>query len=171
MDMAAINGYLATYGMVFIFIIFFLEYLNMPGLAAGIIMPLAGMWAKSYDASFIGVVFVSVVAGMLASGVLYLVGRFGGMYLIDMLIKKFPKKESFINSKIDIIREKGAVGVFICKLIPGIRTIISIPAGACKIGAFKYVLASGLGILIWNTAFVAAGYLFSDAVITLMARG
>ncbi|MEF9934512.1 MAG: DedA family protein [Clostridium sp.] len=171
MDMAAINEYLSTYGMLFIFIIFFLEYLNVPGLAAGIIMPLAGVWAKSYGANIFFVVLVTVLAGMLASFVLYLIGRFSGMYLIDKIVNKFPKQGAKINAKVEMIRKKGAIGVFICKLIPCIRTIISIPAGACKISAVKYTVAAGLGIIVWNSAFVAAGYLFSDAVITLMARG
>ena len=44
MDVNSILDYLAQYGVIFIFVIVFLEYLNLPGLPAGIIMPLAGLW-------------------------------------------------------------------------------------------------------------------------------
>ena len=44
MDANSILNYLSQYGVMFIFIIVFLEYLNLPGLPAGIIMPLSGLW-------------------------------------------------------------------------------------------------------------------------------
>ena len=44
MNANSILNYLSQYGVLFIFIIVFLEYLNLPGLPAGIIMPLAGFY-------------------------------------------------------------------------------------------------------------------------------
>ena len=42
MDIDAVLNYFATYGLTLLFVIVFLEYLNLPGLPAGIIMPAAG---------------------------------------------------------------------------------------------------------------------------------
>ena len=46
-----------------------------------------------------------------------------------------------------MLREKGSVGVFVSKLLPMVRTIISIPAGMVKMDFVKYTISSCLGIL------------------------
>ena len=45
MTMEVISQYFTNYGAIAIFVIVFLEYLNLPGFPAGVIMPLAGIWA------------------------------------------------------------------------------------------------------------------------------
>ena len=62
MDVNSILDYLAQYGVIFIFVIVFLEYLNLPGLPAGIIMPLAGLWISRGNMNFPFVLFLSVIA-------------------------------------------------------------------------------------------------------------
>ena len=44
MDVQMLTQYFLRYGAVFIFVIILLEYMNLPGIPAGIIMPLAGIW-------------------------------------------------------------------------------------------------------------------------------
>ena len=56
MDANSLLDYLSQYGIVFIFIIIFLEYLNLPGLPAGIIMPVAGLWVSRGNMNFLIVV-------------------------------------------------------------------------------------------------------------------
>ncbi len=64
----------------------------------------------------------------------------------------------------EVLRQKGCIGVFISKLLPMVRTIISIPAGAIKMDFIKYSISSVLGIFIWNFVFIGAGYVFGEAV-------
>ena len=49
--------------------------------------------------------------------------------MLGFYFRKFPKQKEAVESKIDMLREKGSVGVFVSKLFPMVRTIISIPAG------------------------------------------
>ncbi len=51
------------------------------------------------------------------------------------------------------------------KLIPMIRTLISIPAGISKMNMAKYIVSSTLGILVWNLVFVGAGYFLGDMLL------
>ena len=53
--------YITKYGYIFLAIIVFLEYLNLPGLPAGIIMPAAGILIKSDGLSFIYTLIISVI--------------------------------------------------------------------------------------------------------------
>ncbi|MCI6276780.1 MAG: DedA family protein [Clostridium sp.] len=168
MDASNLTNYFYQYGSLFVFIIVFLEYLNLPGLPGGIIMPMAGVWAATGNMSLISAILLSVLAGVLGSWVLYSIGRFGGNFLLEKYLKRFPKHEKYINEKIEFLREKGNIGVFISKLIPVARTLISLPAGLLKMNFLKYSLYSALGILVWNCTFISAGYFFSTTVIHMI---
>lgn len=164
MNMEILMNYFSQYGLIVFFIIIFLEYLNVPGLAAGIVMPLAGVWAANEGIGFFTAIFISVIAGLLGSLVLYAIARIGGEIFLKKLINKFPSQEKTINNKLDYLRQKGSVGFFVSKLIPMARTLIEIPAGVLKIDFMKYFCSAGLGIFVWNLIFVGSGYIFGEAV-------
>ena len=54
--------------------------------------------------------------------------------------------------------------MFLGKLVPMIRTLISIPAGMISMRFGSYTLSSLLGVFVWNLVFVGAGYFLGDAV-------
>ena len=110
---------------------------------------------------------LTVAAGLTGSWLLYLLGRFGGNKLLGFYFRKFPKHRPVIEEKMDYLREKGCAGVFVSKLLPMVRTLISIPAGMVKMDFVRYTVSSACGIFLWNLAFVGAGYFFGDAAIQL----
>ncbi|MDF2802834.1 MAG: DedA family protein [Anaerocolumna sp.] len=164
MDIQAITGYFQAYGIIAIFIIVFLEYLNLPGFPAGIILPLAGIFAKQGNISFLQAFLLSVLAGLFGSLLLYFLGRLGGEIFLDKYLLKFPKHRPAIEKTMKYISEKGCLGIFLAKQIPMIRTIISIPAGVLKFQIMKYTIYSTLGIALWNLVFMGAGYYLGDVV-------
>ena len=145
MSISELTDYFLRYGAFFIYLIVLLEYLNLPGFPAGVIM--------------------TVFAGLTGSWALYLLGRFGGGKVMEFYFKKFPKHRPVIEEKMAFLREKGGTGVFVSKLLPMVRTLISIPAGMVKMNFTKYTVSSACGIFLWNLAFVGAGYFFGDAAI------
>lgn len=161
--------YMTDYGWIGIFVIVLLEYLNLPGFPAGIIMPMAGIWAAKGNIAFATAFFITVAAGLTGSLILYYLGYKGGEVFLQGYLNKFPKQRPVIEEKLLWIRQKGCFGVFVSKLIPMIRTLISIPAGVSKMNLFKYTVSSTLGICLWNLVFVGAGYFFGDAVIGYLA--
>ena len=165
MDISELTRYFIQYGAFFIYLIVLLEYMNLPGFPAGVIMPLAGIWAAQGEISFPLVMVLTVAAGLTGSWLLYLLGRYGGNKVLGFYFKKFPKHQPVIEEKMDYLREKGCIGVFVSKLLPMVRTLISIPAGMVKMDFVKYTVSSVCGIFLWNLAFVGAGYFFGDAAI------
>lgn len=165
MDISGVAEYLSNYGMIFLFGIILLEYLNLPGFPAGIILPVAGLWVANSKESLIFALIVSVLAGLIGSWALYGVGKYGGDFLLKKYIDKYPKQEKYIEKNIEYLRKKGNIGVFVSKLIPMARTLISIPAGVLKLNFIEYSIYSALGILVWNGAFMSAGYFFGDAIL------
>lgn len=165
MQIDSILNYLSQYGLVFIFIIVFLEYLNLPGLPAGIIMPTEGLWVSRGNINFLVVLILSVLAGVIGSWCLYFLGLYGGNFLLEKYTKKFPKQKQYIENKLEYLRSKGGKGVFLSRLIPVARTIISIPAGVLKMNFLKFTLYSVVGIFIWNTVFISAGYILGEGIL------
>ena len=74
MDTTLITNYFELYGGLAIFVIVLLEYLNLPGFPAGIIMPLAGVYAAKGGLSLLSAITISVAAGELGSWILYFLG-------------------------------------------------------------------------------------------------
>ena len=165
MEIDNIMQYFVLYGPIAIYVIVLLEYLNLPGFPAGVIMPLAGIWTARGELSFFATRAITVAAGLTGSIILYGLGWGGGEVLLQKYYRRFPKQRELIERKIDYLRKRGGVGIFVSKLIPMVRTLISIPAGMIKMDFWKYVVGSTFGIALWNLVFVGAGYLFGDAVL------
>lgn len=165
MTMSVITEYFARYGGIAIFVIVLLEYLNLPGFPAGVIMPLAGVWAARGNIEFLLALLITVAAGLTGSLILYYLGYKGGELFLQKYLNKFPRQRPVIEEKLKWIRERGSFGIFVSKLIPMVRTLVSIPAGVSKMDLVQYTLSSTLGIFVWNLFFVGAGYFLGDAVL------
>ncbi len=170
MDISTLTMYFTQYGAVAIFVIVFLEYLNLPGFPAGIIMPLAGVMAAKGNIHFGWVMVITVAAGLAGSLLLYFLGLKGGQIFLRNYIRRFPNQEPGLRRNMEWVREKGCMGVFLAKLIPMLRTIVSIPAGVLQMPLGRYVLSSTMGIAVWNFVFVGAGYLLGDSVFELLEK-
>lgn len=170
MDLSTLTWYFTQYGAIAIFVIVFLEYMNLPGFPAGIIMPLSGIMAAKGNISFFSVMIITVLAGLLGSVLLYLLGWKGGPIVINAYTRRFPKQKPALDKALAWVQKKGSIGVFVAKLIPMFRTIISIPAGALQMRLTTYLLSSTLGIFVWNFVFVGAGYLMGDRIFELLGK-
>ncbi len=160
-----ILAYFTRYGGIAIFVIVLLEYLNLPGFPAGVIMPLAGIWAAKGQILFPTALLITVAAGLTGSLILYFIGYTGGDFVLQKYLNKFPRQRPAIEAKLEWVRQKGSLGIFVSKLIPMLRTLISIPAGISKMNMAKYIVSSALGILLWNLVFVGAGYFLGDMLL------
>ncbi|MDO5406838.1 MAG: DedA family protein [Eubacteriales bacterium] len=171
MDISALSSYFERYGGLAIFLVVLLEYMNLPGFPAGIILPFAGIYAAHGGMSLFLAIGISVLAGEVGSWILYFLGMYGGNAFLNMYLNRFPKHRQAIERTFDLIRRSGFYGIFISKLIPMVRTLISIPAGVLKMEFVKYSIASFLGITLWNTFFVGAGYIMGEPVLNIFTRG
>ena len=157
--------YLEAYGLFAIFFLMYLEYLNLPGLPAGLVMPLTGLWACQRGMSFVAALLFTTLAGLLGCLTIYLVGRWAGRPVLRWICKKFPRQAPRIDSAIAYVERKGQWGVLVGRLVPVIRTQISLPAGMLQMAVFPYLLFTTAGVCLWNLFFVGAGYYFGPQVV------
>lgn len=157
-----IAKFLNHYGLVFMFIIILIEYLNIPGFPAGVIYPAIGLWSKVSNIPIAMVITLSVIAGVIGSITLYCIGMSGGEQLLRVVCSrsnKLNKKIQFYESK---LRSANFTAIFSCTLIPVIRTIIPFVAGATKVEFRNYIIPSLLGITLWNVVLLYFGLVFGN---------
>lgn len=170
MDIPTLTSYFLRYGDAAIFVIVLLEYMNLPGFPAGVIMPLSGVMAARGNIGFARVMIVTVAAGLAGSLILYALGWVGGGRILERYMERHPEKREPLEKKLDWIRQRGCIGVFAAKLLPAVRTIVSIPAGILRMNLIQYTISSALGIIVWNLIFVGAGYACGEQVFALLGR-
>lgn len=168
MDIQLLTNYFFQYGSIIVFIIVLMEYLNLPGFPAGIIMPLTGVWAVKGQIGLVEVILLTELAGLLGSWILYFVGRYGGDYVLKKYLRRFPKHTKHIDQITRRIHSEGLkkyFWLFIAKLTPVARTIVSIPAGTFRMNFLGYTISSAIGVLLWNAILICAGYYFGDRIL------
>lgn len=157
--------YILKYGIIFLFFIVYLEYMNLPGLPGGVILPAIGVLIANNKYSFIAVFSVSVLAGVLGSISLYYVGYYVGNPLLEWIKRKIPKSKGSIDKAYEFSKRFGSKGVFVCRLLPVVRTIVSLISGTVKEDIVEFTIYSAAGIAIWNLVFILGGYLTTKAII------
>ncbi|MBE5959818.1 MAG: DedA family protein [Lachnospiraceae bacterium] len=157
MSLQSVLSLIEQYGLLIVFLVVFLEYMNMPGFPAGVILPFAGAWAAKGH-GFLITLLITIAAGLSGSVILYYVGKIGGTKLIEKCANKSPKLKKKLDNLTEMITQKGGYAVFLAKLIPVVRTLVGIPAGALGMKLPAYLVASVLGIAVWNSVLFCAGY-------------
>lgn len=154
------------YGLPLLAAVFFCEHLNLPGFPAGVIMPATGMLIGQSHLNLPLAIVISVLAGLAGCMVIYAICYFGGGPLLKKLFGKSEKFEHFVDLAHSRLEAGHGRALFVCRLIPVLRTIVSIPAGLLRMPLRDYVLWSALGIAVWNTVLISFGYFFSEAFLT-----
>jgi len=149
------------YGIFAMILIIFLEYACFP-ISSELVLPFSGAVARAENVSFFLLLPLSVLAGLLGTGLCYLAGHIGGEAILTKLIKRFPKTEKAINASRAKFTKYGAGAVCIGRVIPLCRTYIAFVAGAVGQSPSVYFPYSLLGITIWNSALLSFGYFLQD---------
>jgi membrane protein DedA with SNARE-associated domain len=149
------------YGLAAMFLIILLEYACFP-VSSELVLPFSGAVASINHTSFFVILPLSVIAGLIGTGICYTVGWFGGGALINAIKRRFPKSQKGIDSSYEKFKQNGAAAVCLGRVIPLIRTYIALVAGAAKLNPVTYFLASAVGITIWNTLLIGLGYVLRE---------
>jgi membrane protein DedA with SNARE-associated domain len=127
-----------------------------------IILAFAGwMLIERHGISPAFIPLAGVYAGLgsaVGASITYWAARLGGRPLVDRLAKIFRLDLKYIDRIEKQCRQWGAGIVFVGRMIPGVRTLVSIPAGLVRIPFPKFFLASFAGAYVWCTILIGAGY-------------
>ncbi|SMO66512.1 DedA family protein [Gracilimonas mengyeensis] len=132
-----------------------------PPLPSEVIIPFAGYVTTNGSLTIIGVIIAGTIGSVLGALPLYYLGYFIEEEQLKTLADEYGKW--FMISPKDIDRasswfeKRGALAVFVCRLIPGLRSLISIPAGIQNMSLLPFLLLTTLGTAIWTSLLSWAG--------------
>lgn len=146
----------------------FLMFLDnvFPPIPSEIIMPSAGYTASRGQLQIVGVIVAGSFGSIVAAAVLYALGRKIPQESLFKLVDRYGKylfiKRKDVYKALDWFEHYGHRIVFFGRMIPAVRSLISIPAGMSHMPFWKFMLYSSLGTLIWTTFLACVGFYFGE---------
>ena len=141
-----------------IFILMMLESTMFP-LPSELVMPFAGFLVASGKMSFAFALIASILGSITGSFISYYMGFKGGKYFIKRVGRYFFLDGEHLEKANSWFKRYGGRTIFFCRFVPGIRHVISIPAGVGKMNLSRFTLFTVLGAGIWNTILLMTGFI------------
>jgi membrane protein DedA with SNARE-associated domain len=135
-------------------------------LPSEIIMPFSGFLVSTGHFNFWFVVLAAGIGGVAGSSVAYSVGYYGGEVAVRSLIRKYGKfvliHEYELDEAEEWFRSHGEAITFFTRLLPVIRTFISLPAGIAKMNFKTFATYAFMGTVIWCTVLAYVGLVLGE---------
>jgi membrane protein DedA with SNARE-associated domain len=130
-----------------------------PPIPSEVILPLAGFTAAQGSFSLLSAILWTTAGSLAGALVLYELGRVVGRDRVKHLAGKLPLvNENDIDVAERWFVRHGPKAVFFGRMLPIIRSAISVPAGVERMPILQFVAYTVAGSAIWNTIFILAGY-------------
>lgn len=153
---------ISTAGYLGIFVLMALESALIP-IPSEVTMPFSGYLVSVGRFNFWAVVVVGALANLVGSQVAYLLGFKGERLVVERLIRRFGRyvlisEDEFYQAE-EWFRKHGKKIVFFSRIMPVVRTFISLPAGIAKMDFFRFSVLTFLGSLVWSAFLTYIGFI------------
>lgn len=149
------SGYLGVAFLMFLETIF-------PPIPSEVIMPVAGVAAAKGQMNLWGVIAAGTTGAMLGNIVWYLAARALGIIRLKPLIDRFGRWITMDWAEVQRaerwFRANGTFFVFLGRMLPTVRSLVSVPAGLLKMRFKTFFIASTIGTAGWTSALAYAGF-------------
>ena len=135
-----------------------------PPLPSEVILPLAGFTASQGDMSLLAALFWTTAGSVVGALALYVIGALVGRDRVRAIAARLPLVRVHDIDRTEAwFARHGAKAVFLGRMIPIFRSLISVPAGVERMPVPTFLALTTAGSLIWNTVFVLAGYQLGES--------
>lgn len=148
--------FLLDWGYIALFICMALENMNIP-IPSEIILGFAGFLVSQHIFDFTAATIVATIAGLVGSLLSYYMGLKGGRNLMLRHTAKGGLGAKKLSLAKNWFEKYGGLAVFTGRLLPGIRTFISLPAGIAKYPLKKFIIYTLLGTIPWTIFLIYMG--------------
>ncbi|EAC9833493.1 DedA family protein [Listeria monocytogenes] len=161
-----ITSIMADFGYIGIFILIMVENL-FPPIPSEIILTFGGFMTTVTSLNVVMVIIVATLGSVVGAILLYKVASYFGKERLTKIVLKYGRilrlKESDIERAENFFLKYGSWAVFLCRMIPLIRSLISIPAGMTKMKMSKFLILTTAGSLLWNTVLIGLGAMLGES--------
>ncbi len=155
------------YGYGGLFIVMALGNIGAP-IGSEVVLPLSGaLTATGHLASLWLTIVITVIGELAGATAGYLIGRFGGRPLIDKYGRFVHLTHENLNRVHGFFERYGSFAIFICRFVPFIRGVVSIPAGLAEMNLAQFYLWYALGSLGFCGLLVLVGFEAGDHIDSL----
>ncbi|HGI5500030.1 TPA: DedA family protein [Listeria monocytogenes] len=161
-----ITSIMADFGYIGIFVLIMVENL-FPPIPSEIILTFGGFMTTVTSLNVVMVIIVATLGSVVGAILLYKVASYFGKERLTKIILKYGRilrlKESDIERAENFFLKYGSWAVFLCRMIPLIRSLISIPAGMTKMKMSRFLILTTAGSLLWNTVLIGLGAMLGES--------
>ncbi len=153
--------FIATYGYVAVFLLMVAESACIP-IPSELIMTFGGALAAGAvpgtRLNLIGVIIAGVAGNLAGSYIAWAVGRYGGQPALRRWGRRLRLSEHDLDRATRWFDRYGTRAVLIGRLLPVVRTFISLPAGIARMDPLRFGIYTTIGCIPWTAALASAGY-------------
>jgi len=142
------TGLIGDWGLPAVFVLMLLESACIP-VPSEAIMPFAGFAVSEGTMTLLGITVAGVAGNVVGSWIAYWVGLYGGRPFIDKYGKYVLLRHHHVELAERWFQKYGPIAVFFSRVLPIVRTFISLPAGIAKMPFWKFTLYTVLGCIPW----------------------
>ncbi|AGR13696.1 DedA family protein [Listeria monocytogenes] len=161
-----ITSIMADFGYIGIFVLIMVENL-FPPIPSEIILTFGGFMTTVTSLNVVMVIIVATLGSVVGAILLYKVASYFGKERLTKIVLKYGRilrlKESDIERAESFFLKYGSWAVFLCRMIPLIRSLISIPAGMTKMKMSRFLILTTAGSLLWNTVLIGLGAVLGES--------
>ncbi len=158
LSVSSLNGFITKYGYASVFGLMALESASLP-IPSEVVLPLAGYFVSTGALDFWAVVAVSTVASLTGALVDYYLAMWLGRPFVVGLLNLFRLHRSALDRAEAWFGKSAQWTVFAARFVPGLRTVISLPAGLFEMKISRFILMTVIGCFAWSVILVYAGVL------------
>jgi membrane protein DedA with SNARE-associated domain len=160
-----ITGFLEQGGYLAVAFLMFLENV-FPPIPSELVMPLAGFTAAQGETRLIPAILAGTAGSLAGAVVWFYAGRWLGAERLKQIARRHGRWLTMTPGEVDRacawFGRYGGRAVFLGRMVPAVRTLISVPAGIAGMSLPRLLLYSALGTLVWTAALAVAGYLLES---------
>ncbi len=139
-----------------VFVLMTMESMVLP-VPSEAVMPFAGFLIAAQRFSLAGVIIASTIGSIAGSLISYWIGRFGGASFVNRWGKYLLLSSRDLAVTEAFFKKRGPITVLICRFIPVVRHLISIPAGVGKMNIVTFLAYTVIGAGLWNAFLTVCG--------------
>jgi membrane protein DedA with SNARE-associated domain len=129
-----------------------------PPIPSEAVLPLAGYLVEQGEFRFLGVVLTATAGSVLGSVLLYEAARHGGRPFAERFVRIGRLDPEKLDEAEQWFARRGPLVVLFGRFVPGVRSLVALPAGLLRMPRWEYLLFTVIGSAIWNAALVGAGW-------------
>lgn len=154
---------IANHGYLAVLVLMVLESACIP-VPSEVVMPFGGALAAGLlthghpNVSLVGIGLIGAVGNLIGALIAYVVGRVGGRPLLERYGKYVLVRSEHIDRAEAFFARRGDWAVLIGRVLPVVRTFVSLPAGVAEMPVVRFSVFTLIGSLPWTFALAGAGY-------------